>query len=56
MAKVIEQNEDVIIVEDDGGFINVFPKQKPAPPQKKLTKEEQEELNKKLDELGVYGF
>lgn len=53
--KIISQTETQVVVEDDGGFINVMniePKRKPT----QRTKEEQESFEKKLDELGIIGF
>lgn len=51
--KVLSKTDSMIVVEDDGGFINFIPV---AQTPNILTLEEQEELNKKLDELEIFWF
>lgn len=53
MPQIVSETNDVIVIEDDGGFINVIQKQKPP---KVLTPKEREELEKKLNDLEIYMF
>lgn len=53
--KLVSKTETMIVIEDDGGFLNFIPVT-PKVEQKELTPEEREALNKKLDELEIYWF